>query len=93
MGCERDEVTLIQVFLLLSFWFETLAEEKNTRHWMALASSLCVTADFNQTPAIDSVSKQQLKKRIWWSCFVRDQLVALLYIFFIERMSDGHVSV
>jgi hypothetical protein len=36
MGCERDEVTLIQVFLLLSFWFETLSEEKNTRHWDGL---------------------------------------------------------
>jgi hypothetical protein len=75
-GYEQEEIALIQTFLLLSYWFETPNDEKNTWHWLALATSLCQVSGFHHNPE-KLRHREHLKKRIWWSCFMRDRLVAL----------------
>lgn len=63
----------------MTYWYETPDDQKDTWHWMGVAISLAHTIGLHRNPASTSMSprKQKLWKRIWWSCFMRDRLVAL----------------
>lgn len=63
----------------MTYWYETPDDQKDTWHWMGVAISLAHTIGLHRNPANTSMSprKQKLWKRIWWSCFMRDRLIAL----------------
>lgn len=70
---------LVQALMLMTYWYETPDDQKDTWHWMGVAISLAHTIGLHRNPEATSmsVSKQRLWKRIWWSCFMRDRLIAL----------------
>ncbi|KAI1498223.1 transcription factor CTF1 [Biscogniauxia marginata] len=76
---ESDRLILVQALLLMTYWYETPDDQKDTWHWMGVAISLAHTIGLHRNPANTSMSprKQKLWKRIWWSCFMRDRLIAL----------------
>ena len=76
---ESDRVAIVQALLLMTYWYETPDDQKDTWHWMGVAISLAHTIGLHRNPAnsVMSPQKQKLWKRIWWSCFMRDRLVAL----------------
>lgn len=76
---ESDRLVLVQSLLLMTYWYETPDDQKDTWHWMGVAISLAHTIGLHRNPATTSmpIRKQKLWKRIWWSCFMRDRLVAL----------------
>ena len=76
---ESDRVAIVQALLLMTYWYETPDDQKDTWHWMGVAISLAHTIGLHRNPAnsVMSPPKQKLWKRIWWSCFMRDRLVAL----------------
>ncbi|KAH8195419.1 hypothetical protein TruAng_010426 [Truncatella angustata] len=76
---ESDRLILVQSLLLMTYWYETPDDQKDTWHWMGVAISLAHTIGLHRNPANTSMSprKQKLWKRIWWSCFMRDRLIAL----------------
>lgn len=76
---EQDRISLIQALLLMTYWYETPDDQKDTWHWMGVAISLSHTVGLHRNPVNSSLSprRQKLWKRIWWSCFMRDRLVAL----------------
>ncbi|KAK2002678.1 fungal-specific transcription factor domain-containing protein [Colletotrichum falcatum] len=76
---ESDRLVLVQALLLMTYWYETPDDQKDTWHWMGVAISLAHTIGLHRDPAATSmpVQKQRLWKRIWWSCFMRDRLIAL----------------
>ncbi|KAG9245306.1 fungal-specific transcription factor domain-containing protein [Calycina marina] len=76
---EVDRVSLVQSLLLMTYWYETPDDQKDTWHWMGVAISLAQTIGMHRNPENSSMepSKKKLWKRIWWSCFMRDRLVAL----------------
>ncbi|KND93926.1 Cutinase transcription factor 1 beta [Tolypocladium ophioglossoides CBS 100239] len=76
---ESDRLVLVQALLLMTYWYETPDDQKDTWHWMGVAISLAHTIGLHRNPEATSmsVSKQRLWKRIWWSCFMRDRLIAL----------------
>ncbi|KAH8588390.1 fungal-specific transcription factor domain-containing protein [Bisporella sp. PMI_857] len=76
---EIDRVSLVQSLLLMTYWYETPDDQKDTWHWMGVAISLAHTIGMHRNPENSSMepSKKKLWKRIWWSCFMRDRLVAL----------------
>ncbi|KAM3081375.1 hypothetical protein ACMFMG_004845 [Clarireedia jacksonii] len=76
---EMDRVSLIQALLLMTYWYETPDDQKDTWHWMGVAISLAHTIGLhrNTENANMEPQKKKLWKRIWWSCFMRDRLVAL----------------
>ncbi|KAH8652328.1 fungal-specific transcription factor domain-containing protein [Xylariales sp. PMI_506] len=76
---ESDRLILIQSLLLMTYWYETPDDQKDTWHWMGVAISLAHTIGLHRNPANTHMSlrKQKLWKRIWWSCFMRDRLIAL----------------
>lgn len=63
----------------MTYWYETPDDQKDTWHWMGVAISLAHTIGLHRNPANTNMSprKQKLWKRIWWSCFMRDRLIAL----------------
>ncbi|UNI18970.1 Cutinase transcription factor 1 beta [Purpureocillium takamizusanense] len=76
---ESDRLVLVQALMLMTYWYETPDDQKDTWHWMGVAISLAHTIGLHRNPEATSmsVSKQRLWKRIWWSCFMRDRLIAL----------------
>ncbi|RKU43385.1 Cutinase transcription factor 1 beta, variant 2 [Coniochaeta pulveracea] len=76
---ESDRLVLVQALLLMTYWYETPDDQKDTWHWMGVAISLAHTIGLHRNPAtgVMPVRKQKLWKRIWWSCFMRDRLIAL----------------
>jgi hypothetical protein len=63
----------------MTYWYETPDDQKDTWHWMGVAISLAHTIGLHRNPSNSTMEpkKQRLWKRIWWSCFMRDRLVAL----------------
>lgn len=63
----------------MTYWYETPDDQKDTWHWMGVAISLAHTIGLHRNPGNTNMAprKQKLWKRIWWSCFMRDRLVAL----------------
>ena len=76
---EMDRLVLVQALLLMTYWYETPDDQKDTWHWMGVAISLAHTIGLHRNPGSTTMSlpKQKLWKRIWWSCFMRDRLIAL----------------
>jgi hypothetical protein len=76
---EQDRMILVQALLLMTFWYETPDDQKDTWHWMGVAISLSHTIGLHRNPEKSNMDpkRQKLWKRIWWSCFMRDRLVAL----------------
>ncbi|KAH6626213.1 fungal-specific transcription factor domain-containing protein [Chaetomium sp. MPI-SDFR-AT-0129] len=76
---ETDRLILVQGLLLMTYWYETPDDQKDTWHWMGVAISLAHTIGLHRDPAKTPMvpQKQKLWKRIWWSCLMRDRLVAL----------------
>ncbi|EMD01250.1 hypothetical protein BAUCODRAFT_29699 [Baudoinia panamericana UAMH 10762] len=77
---EVDRISLIQSLLLMTYWYETPDDQKDSHHWMGIAVSLSHTIGLHRNPeksASMDVPRQKLWKRIWWSTYMRDRLVAL----------------
>ncbi|KAI1342008.1 transcription factor CTF1 [Xylariaceae sp. FL0016] len=76
---EGDRLFLVQGLLLMTYWYETPDDQKDTWHWMGVAISLAHTIGLHRNPAHTAMplQKKMLWKRIWWSCFMRDRLIAL----------------
>ncbi|POR37035.1 Cutinase transcription factor 1 beta [Tolypocladium paradoxum] len=76
---ESDRLVLVQALMLMTYWYETPDDQKDTWHWMGVAISLAHTIGLHRNTEATgmAVSKQRLWKRIWWSCFMRDRLIAL----------------
>lgn len=72
-------MSLVQAILLMTYWYETPDDQKDTWHWMGVAISLSHTIGLHRNPENSSMDpdRKKLWKRIWWSCFMRDRLVAL----------------
>lgn len=70
---------LIQSLLLMANWYESPDNPKDTWHWMGVAISLAHTMGLHRNPATHraAAGQEKLRKRIWWSCFMRDRLIAL----------------
>lgn len=77
---EADRIPLIQSLLIMTYWYETPDDQKDSHHWMGIAVSLAQTIGLHRNPANSATiepARQRLWKRIWWSTYMRDRLIAL----------------
>lgn len=76
---ETDRISLIQALLLMTYWYETPDDQKDSHHWMGIAVSLSHTIGLHRNPERSNMApkRQRLWKRIWWATFMRDRLIAL----------------
>ncbi|KEF60850.1 uncharacterized protein A1O9_02412 [Exophiala aquamarina CBS 119918] len=76
---EVDRLTLVQALILMTCWQEKGDEVKHLRHWIGIAYNISVFIGLNKDPAVSSLSprRKHLWKRVWWSCYIRDRMLAL----------------
>ncbi|KAF2667475.1 hypothetical protein BT63DRAFT_374859 [Microthyrium microscopicum] len=76
---ESDRVSLVQALLLLTYYYETPDDQKDTWHWMGVATSVAHTIGLHRNPERSNMDakRTRLWKRIWWSTYMRDRLIAL----------------
>lgn len=79
LDCEPDRLSLLQSLILMTFWYDSPDDEKDTWHWMGTALSLAQVLGFHRNPSLLKLKSQErkLRSRIWWSCFMRDRQLAL----------------
>lgn len=77
---ENDKFTLVQSSLLLSFWYEAPDDAKETWHWSGIAIAQAQALGLHRNPTasanMDPVKKRQ-RRRVWWSCVMRDRQIGL----------------
>ncbi|KAI1136084.1 fungal-specific transcription factor domain-containing protein [Hypoxylon sp. FL0543] len=85
---ETSPVDLSQTALLLSFWATnwSLAAKKLNSTWLGIAIQNAKSADahlYTVKPAYSELTdpiqhkKQNILKRLWWCCLIRDRILAL----------------
>lgn len=76
---ESDRVSLVQALLLLTYYYETPDDQKDTWHWMGVATSVAHTIGLHRNPDHSNMDSKRTRlwKRIWWSTYMRDRLIAL----------------
>lgn len=83
---ESSPLALSQACLLLSFWAPTSTRKPNTS-WLSLAIQHAKSAEAHHYAAISQFSptthplqhrKQNILKRVWWGCIIRDRCLGLL---------------
>lgn len=77
---EVDRISLIQSLLLMTYWYETPDDQKDSHHWMGIAVSLSHTIGLHRNPEKSTTMdppRRRLWRRIWWATYMRDRLIAL----------------
>lgn len=76
---ENDHISIVQSLLPMTFWCETPDDQKDLWYWMGLASSTSLGLGLHNDATKWKLDTKtgHLLKRISWSCFMRDQVVAL----------------
>ena len=79
LDAEPDQLTIVQAALLLTSWSRTPVDNKGTWHWMGIASSLAFSLGLHRKAAdtTDNLRENRLRRRVWWSCCLRDRIIAL----------------
>ncbi|OAP55591.1 hypothetical protein AYL99_10564 [Fonsecaea erecta] len=78
LDVEENRIPIIQATLLMSFWNETPGDNKGGWHFLGIAISLALTIGLHRKQTFSNPSvKKHLSKRIWWSCYMRDRMLAL----------------
>lgn len=78
LNVERDSTALVQTFLLMSYWRGDIGEDKDVWHWTGLAVSTAIDIGLHRRSKVGLTQRQYtLRRRLWWSCVLRDRLVAL----------------
>ncbi|CEI63563.1 hypothetical protein FVEN_g6694 [Fusarium venenatum] len=79
LGYETDRLTLVQSLLLMTYWYDSDSDDKHTWYWMGLALTTAhiegLHRDLEEPQQM--TKKRRLRRRIWWSCVIRDRLLGL----------------
>lgn len=78
--CETDRLVLVQSLILMTSWQDKGDEVKHLRHWLSIASNIAFLLGLNkEVPArLNCTGKyKSLRKRIWWSLYMRDRTLSL----------------
>ncbi|KAF5634684.1 cutinase transcription factor 1 beta [Fusarium sp. NRRL 52700] len=78
-----EKLKLIQSVMLLSFWYTDPQDHTGAWYWIGIAISLAQGIGLHRNPRSSGRARQihpqeqALRRRIWWSCVVRDRWVSL----------------
>ncbi|KAK2783070.1 hypothetical protein FQN52_006537 [Onygenales sp. PD_12] len=75
---ESDKLTICQSLFLMSFWWNSPTDQKDTWHWLGNAISLALTMGMHRSTRNSDMSlkDQRLWKKIWWALFTEDKHAA-----------------
>ncbi|EFX01579.1 c6 zinc finger domain containing protein [Grosmannia clavigera kw1407] len=79
LDCEPDRISLLQAVLLMTYWYESPDDDKDTWYWMGVALTMAQVAGLHRNPESlrIPIEEKRLRRRLWWSCVMRDKLLAL----------------
>ncbi|KAF5010959.1 hypothetical protein FDECE_2922 [Fusarium decemcellulare] len=79
LDCEPDRLAVLQAVLLMTYWYDSKADDKDTWYWMGIALGIAQTLGLHREPDASRTGPRmrQLRRRIWWACVIRDRLLAL----------------
>jgi hypothetical protein len=78
-GYDTGQISIIQTLTLMSYWVENSDSQKDIWHWIGVAIGTASKMGLQKDPSeLDlSFTEKSLRKRVWWSLFMRDRLTSL----------------
>ncbi|KAJ9646716.1 hypothetical protein H2204_000408 [Knufia peltigerae] len=75
---EADDVSVAQARLIFTHWVE-IEDQRNPWYWMGSAVSKIQSMDLREILGDTTICRSRLGtlKRLWWSCVIRDTILAL----------------
>ncbi|KAJ4202221.1 hypothetical protein NW767_006183 [Fusarium falciforme] len=75
---EKDETTLIQSLFLMSFWRGGPSDVRDVRYWLGVVIGVAESYGLHRSPRFTTrdPQKARLRRRIWWSIYVRERQAA-----------------
>ena len=76
---EVNKTAIVQTLFLISFWRSNASNDKDTRHWLGSAISFAQTRGYHRSfrrhrcASTQNSNALSLRKRIWWSLYVRTE--------------------
>ncbi|RGP68538.1 n-terminal binuclear zn cluster-containing dna binding domain-containing [Fusarium sporotrichioides] len=72
---EKDRLTLIQSLFLLSFWRGGPSDVRDVRYWLGVVIGVAESHGLHRSTrfATSDPSNARIRKRIWWSIYVRER--------------------
>lgn len=76
---ESDDAAVLQSLILMSTWYYTWQDRRQTWHWTGLAFDIARNMGLHREPIAKYASHhvQRFRRRLWWSLYIRDRLIAL----------------
>ena len=78
-GCEEDRVTLLQTVLLMTYWDDASHEGYSSTDYVGVAKAILRSIELDPRDTETQMMQQKpgLWRRLRWSCYIRDKLVAI----------------
>ncbi|CAM1508936.1 Fc.00g026750.m01.CDS01 [Cosmosporella sp. VM-42] len=75
---EKDEITLIQSLFLMSFWRGGPSDVRDVRYWLGVVIGVAESYGLHRSARFTTRDphKARLRRRIWWSIYVRERQAA-----------------
>ncbi|KAF5230905.1 hypothetical protein FANTH_13636 [Fusarium anthophilum] len=72
---EKDRLTLIQSLFLLSFWRGGPSDVRDVRYWLGVVIGVAESHGLHRSTRFvtSDPSNARIRKRIWWSIYVRER--------------------
>lgn len=76
---ESDRLAIVQSLILMAYMSETPGDAKGGWHWIGAAHGLAMTLGLHRKVDYATLDPREsrLRRRIWWSCYIRDRTLAL----------------
>lgn len=78
MDIESDRMSLVQVLLIMTYWYGEQNDTKGRFHWLRNALSFATDMGLHLSPAEPLVSPQtHMRRRLWYCCVIRATLLSI----------------
>ncbi|KAF2018112.1 hypothetical protein BU24DRAFT_491146 [Aaosphaeria arxii CBS 175.79] len=80
VGYDEDRLNVVACLLLMGFWWNKSDDHKDTCYWVGCATVLAQNLGLHRASR-NGVSRRQqsLRRRVWWSIYVRDRHTAAAF--------------
>ncbi|KAH6871027.1 fungal-specific transcription factor domain-containing protein [Thelonectria olida] len=76
---EKDKITLIQSLFLVSFWRGGPSDVRDVRYWLGVVIGIAESCGLHRSARLATRDPRtaRLRRRIWWSIYVRERQAAV----------------
>lgn len=88
MDVESNPTTMIQVLLLMTYWYGQQNDTKGRFYWLRTALSLSTDIGLDRQHQFqfpDQPNRQRTRRKLWYCCLIRDKLLSIT-----ERRQNTH---